>query len=265
VVDGRVNTMANATSYQDQPAAYTDYQYQVVAVNEAGEVRSARASLSQPPAPPAGLTATAALAATKWSVKLGWTDVATNETGYVVQRASGTINAATGAVTWGAFASKPAATSLLAANLTAFTDGTAGVAANTLYQYKVYAVNGALVGPSATSVAATATTLAGPTQMQSGGASTATTVALQWQPAAAALATGYEMQHCVGTAAQCPAASTAWAPIPGQIKPGVANTNKVIDTGLTSKTTYQFRVRTINALVPGLVSPWSALFQAKTK
>jgi FtsP/CotA-like multicopper oxidase with cupredoxin domain len=266
VVDSRVNTLANATAFQDKPALYTDYNYQVVAVNEGGSGTSATVKLSQPPAAPTGLKATAALAATRWSVNLGWTDAATNETNYVVQRASGTINATTGAVTWGAFASKPAATSLLAANLTALTDGPTGVAANALYQYQVHAVNGALVGAPASSVVATATTLVGPTQMQSGGASTTTTVTLQWQPAAAALATGYEMQHCVGTAVQCTTGPLAiWMPVPGQIKAGVANTNKVVDTGLTSKTTYQFRVRTINALVPGLVSPWSAMFLAKTK
>jgi hypothetical protein len=102
--------------------------------------------------------------------------------------------------------------------------------------------------------------------MQSGGASTTTTVTLQWQPATAALATGYEMQHCVGTALQCTTGSFAvWMPVPGQIKAGVANTSKVVDTGLKGKTTYQFRVRTINALLPALVSPWSAMFQAKTR
>ncbi|MEI8031469.1 MAG: multicopper oxidase domain-containing protein, partial [Comamonadaceae bacterium] len=149
VVDGRVNTLANATSFKDAPAAFTDYRYQVVAVNEAGDVKSSTtAMLSQPPAAPTGLTAAASVgttvaatatkpATTGWNVKLNWTDAATNETGYVVQRATGTINPRTGVPTWSAFASKPAATSVLAANLASFVDGPVGVTAQTLYKYQV--------------------------------------------------------------------------------------------------------------------------------
>jgi FtsP/CotA-like multicopper oxidase with cupredoxin domain len=260
-----VNTLSNATSLQDAPTPYTDFNYRVVSVNQGFETPSAAVKLSQPPAPPVGLSASALLATTKWSVTLGWTDAATNETGYVVQRATGSINASTGVVTWGAFASKPAATSLLAANLSAFADGPGGVAGNTLYQYQVHAVNGASAGPQTSVVVATATTLAEPTQMQSGGVSTKSSVALQWQPAAAALATGYEIQHCAGTALQCTTGPLAiWMPTSGQIRAGVANTRKVVDIGLASKTTYQFRVRTINAVVPNLVSAWTAMFQART-
>ncbi|MEI8169573.1 MAG: multicopper oxidase domain-containing protein [Rhodoferax sp.] len=273
VVDARVNTLANATSFKDVPSAFTDYRYRVVAVNEAGSaVSGSIATLSQPPAAPAGLTAAAASTAaiavgatpakTTWSLKLNWTDTATNETGYVVQRATGTVNASTGAVTWGLPASKPTATSVLAANLGSYTDGAAGVAANTLYQYQVHAVNGVLAGPLTSVIVATATTLPLPTQMQSGGNSTATTVALQWQPALSALATGYEIQHCVGLAAKC--ATGVWLPVPGQIKSGTSAVSKVVVTGLVGKTTYQFRVRTINALVPNLYSGWTAPFPAKT-
>ncbi len=281
VVDGRVNTLANATSFKDAPAAFTDYKYRVVAVNEAGGVvSSTTATLSQPPAAPTGLTAAAAstitpavgatAVKTTWSVKLNWTDAATNETGYVVQRASGTVNATTGAVTWGVPASKPVATSVLAANLATFTDGPTGVAANTLYQYQVHAVNGALAGPVTSAVVATATTLPMPTMMQSGGNSTAAkplgtltaTATLQWQNVTSAVATGYEIQHCAGTALTC--ATGVWAPVPGQIKSGTAATSKVVVTGLAGKTTYQFRVRTINSLLPSLVSTWTAPFRAKT-
>jgi FtsP/CotA-like multicopper oxidase with cupredoxin domain len=262
LVDGRVNTLANATAFQDAPAPFADYNYRVVAVNETGNGTSTSFLLSQPPALPAGLMASSVLAANKWNVNLNWTDVATNETNYVVQRATGTVSASTGVVTWGALASKPTATSLLASNLAAYTDGVSG---NSLYQYQVHAVNGALVGAVATVVAATATTLPGPTQMQSGGASTMSTVYLQWQPTLSAVGTGYQIQHCAGTKVQCASGSLAlWSPATGDIKLGLANTSKVVNTGLARKTTYQFRVRAINALVPSLVSPWSAMFEAKT-
>ncbi len=268
VVDGRVNTLANATSFKDAPAAFTDYQYRVAAVNEAGSAVSGTATLAQAPAAPTALTAAASTAMalgakpakTQWSVRLNWTDAATNETGYVVQRATGIVNPATGAVRWDLPASKPATGSVLPANLVTFTDGTVG--ADTLYMYQVHAVNGSLAGALTSVVVATATTLAPPTQMQSGGKSTATTVSLQWQPVTSALATGYEIQHCIGKVATCAAA--AWLPVPGQIKSGTAATSKVLVTGLAGKTTYQFRVRTINALVPHLFSAWTTPIGAST-
>jgi hypothetical protein len=89
---------------------------------------------------------------------------------------------------------------------------------------------------------------------------------LQWQPTLSALGTGYEIQHCTGSALQCTSGPLAlWSPVPGNIKHGLANTSKVVNTGLVRNTTYQFRVRAFNALVPSLVSPWSAMFEAITK
>ncbi len=280
-VIAQVNTLANATTMDDTPSPFTDYAYRVVAVNAAGEVPSAAVTLTQPPAAPTGLSVAATstitpavgttAAKTTWSVNLKWTDVATNETGYVVQRSTGTVNATTGAVTWGVPANLPKANALLAANLAAFTDGPTGVAADTMYQYQVYAVNGTLASAVTPAVTvATATTLPMPTLMQSGGNSTAAvplgsltaTVSLQWQTVTSAAATGYEIQHCAGTAATC--ATGVWEPVPGQIKNGTGGTAKVVVGGLAGKTTYQFRVRTINSLFPNLVSGWTAPFQAKT-
>ncbi len=282
VVDGRVNTQANATSFQDAPAAFTDYQYRVVSVNEAGgAVSSIPAKLAQAPAAPTGLTAAAAstttlaagakTATTAWSVNLKWTDAATNETGYVVRRATGTINQRTGLPTWGTFANKPLANSLLAANSVAFVDGPTGVAANTLYQYQVYAMNGALVGPVKSAIVASAANLGvAPNQLQATGAPTTTSVGIQWQNTASTLATGYEVQRCVGTATACQLATAVWIPVPSNTITGSNNTQFVAN-GLTTKTTYSFRVRAINNLVPaavngdpGLVSPWSKLFATKT-
>jgi hypothetical protein len=285
-ISSTINTLANATSLQDAPATGTDYLYRVVAVNQAGESTSVTpAQLPGGLAAPTGLAATAVMAPATapvgtvkakpatWSVSLGWTDNATSETGYVVQRATGTINATTGAVTWGVPASKPLATSVLAANLATFTDGPTGVAANTMYQYQVHAVDGTVVnGPVSSVNVATATTLPVPTMMQSGGNATAAkpvgtstaTVTLQWQNVVSAVATGYEIQHCASTVALCAATPTLWLPVPGQIKSGTAATSKVVVTGLAGKTTYQFRVRTINSMLPSLVSTWTAPFQAKT-
>jgi hypothetical protein len=182
----------------------------------------------------------------------------------VVKRATGTINNRTGVVTWGAYASKPAATSVLGVNLQSFVDGPTGVAANALYQYQVYAVNGTVVGPLSSTIVVTATTLAAPTQLQSGGAAATTSLALAWQNTTSALATGYEVQHCVGTAVVCAAATAVWAPVPGNMVVG-ATATKYTTTGLITKTTYSFRVRAINSMAPALVSPWSATLAMKTK
>jgi fibronectin type 3 domain-containing protein len=263
--------LANATSLNDAPAPFTDYQYRVVAVNAVGEATSTVATLAQAPAAPTGLTAAAsAPAATpaKWSVNLKWTDAATNETGYVVQRATGTI-AKTGAVTWGAFASKPAATSVLAPNLTTFPDGPTGVAANTLYQYQVYALNGALVGSAASAIVATATTLAPPTQVQAQGKATTSTIGIAWQNTTSALATGYEVQTCLGAAAACNSPTATWKPALGIPVVG-AGTTKLVVSGLTQKTQYSFHIRAVNNLLPltagspSLTSTWTAPFSAKT-
>lgn len=45
--------------------------------------------------------------------------------------------------------------------------------------------------------------------------------------------------------------------------PGLVN-NHFTDTGLTTKTTYSYRVRAINSAVAIPVSAWSAIYSAKT-
>jgi FtsP/CotA-like multicopper oxidase with cupredoxin domain len=272
VVDGRVNTLSNATSFQDAPAPYTDYQYKVVSVNEGFTGPSLPVNLKQTSAPPLTALASAPAATpAKWSVTLGWQDTATNLTSHMVKRATGTINQLTGVPTWSAFASKPAATSVLAANLATFIDGPVGVTAQTLYKYEVYALNGTSVGPATSAIVATAANLgAAPNQLQATGAPTKTSVGIQWQNTASTLATGYEVQMCQGVAGVC-SLTSPWAPVPGTMTLGGANGTQFVATGLTGKTSYVFRVRAVNNLVPmatkadpGLVSPWSKVFTTKT-
>jgi FtsP/CotA-like multicopper oxidase with cupredoxin domain len=276
VVDPRVNTLANATAFQDAPAPFTDYAYRVVSVNEGGTVASSSVTLTQPPAPPAALTAAVALVAPPAGaapiaggsgpkVLLSWQDVATNETGYVVQRASASISAASGAITWAAYAGRPTPTSTLAPNLASYTDGPSGLGMNALYRYRVYAVDGALAGAASEVPVATATALLPPLQLQAGGLPTSSTIPLQFQSTTSALATGYEAQHCAGTAAVCSAApATSWQPTPGTAIAGASN-NHVVATGLAAKTTYSLRIRAVNSALPALVSPWSALYVTRTK
>ena len=181
----------------------------------------------------------------------------------MVKRATGTIGLNTGVITWGAATALTAPTAL-PANTRSYVNGPTGVAANTLYQYQVNAVNGALNGAAATVISATPTAvLAAPTLMQAQGAPTATTLGIQWQASTSALATGYEIQRCLGTSVQCGAATAAWAVVGTVSGP---NLQQFIDKGpLVTKTTYTHRVRTVNSLFPALASLPSALLQQKTR
>ena len=128
------------------------YQYQVVALNTVGyggefpalTVKSTSDPLSVDviivlPTAPSNLVATAA---SPTQVNLTWTDNATNETGFTVERCSG--------ANCGNFA----AIGGVAANATTYTDPTA--APNTTYSYRVFAFNGG--GNSQPSNVATVTT-----------------------------------------------------------------------------------------------------------
>ncbi|HEU5013948.1 MAG TPA: fibronectin type III domain-containing protein [Roseiflexaceae bacterium] len=96
-----------------------------------------------PPSAPTGLTATA-ISATQ--IDLAWTDTASDETGFTVERS------ANGGSSWGVV------TSSLAANTTSYSD--TGRAPQTTYLYRVKATNSG--GSSAYSATASATTLLRP-------------------------------------------------------------------------------------------------------
>jgi hypothetical protein len=220
------------------------------------------------------LSAPTALAAVTNAVAktavLTWVDQAFAETGYQVKRATVTISKVTGLPAPGAATVRPTATTLLLTNATTVTD--TALAANTLYQYQVFPMNGGLASTTPASLyVTTAVNLgAAPGQLQTTGAPTKTSVGIQWQNTASTLATGYEVQQCVGTPAlPCSAPNALWLPSPGRTVLA-ANNTQYVATGLTSGT-YSFRVRTVNSLVPkatngdpGLVSPWSKVFTTKT-
>ena len=112
------------------------YTYQVAALNAAG--RSAYSNIASavivaPPAAPTNVNATARLQGNNARVTLTWTDVATNETGYRIQRATNAAFTAN------------LVTSTVGANVTTFSTG--NLARNTPYYFRVQAFNGA--GPSA--------------------------------------------------------------------------------------------------------------------
>jgi hypothetical protein len=345
----QVNTLANATSFQDKPGANTDYRYRVVAVNGTGESPAAGiASLTQMPAAPSGLTATSTptapgvtlnwvdnasnetgydvqrngtviaslatnsgsyydttvLPSTSYSyavvarnpagsaasgaalitsqgpvlnapdtlsasyssasgtATLAWKDTSYAETGYVVQRATAKVDNVTGAVTWGADANRPTASSILAANLASFSDT---VANNNMYRYKVGAVNGAAPGPVSSIVVVSSVSLPTPGKLQLKGNPTASSFVMQWQNLTSNVVTGYELQWCAGTTAQCAVSpAVSWLPAKPVSLAG-ANTSSYTVAGLNTKTTYSVRVRAVNAIVPAINSAWSTLIAVTTK
>ena len=138
----------NVSSFMDNTVALnTTYSYQVIAVNSAGNsAPSATVQVKTPNVLLAAPTAlTAAYSAPTRSVALNWGDASTGETGYIVSRATVSVSGNSGAVTVGPYSRIPTPTTVMAPNLTAYTN--ANVNNNLLYSYQVAAVNGVTVGP----------------------------------------------------------------------------------------------------------------------
>jgi hypothetical protein len=178
------------------------------------------------PATPTGLTATATAATT---IVLAWTDVATTESGYAVERAPD-------GVSFGQIADLPA-------NTTGYSD--TGRAGSTQYWYRVRAYN--VSGPSGYSNTATATTPAVSTAPSAPTGLTATPAAaaridLAWTDPATT-ETGFEVERA--TAAAGPFA---------QIAVKAANATAHSDLAVTPGTPYWYRVRAVNASGPSAYS-----------
>jgi hypothetical protein len=136
---------ANATAYTNTAlSASTTYYYVIRAANTGGpSVNSAEASAITLPAIPAGPSALTATALSATSIKLTWTDNATNEASIVVSRSTVSGGPYTDIATLGA-------------NTTVYTN--TALSGNTMYYYVVRAVNAG--GASANSAQANARTLA---------------------------------------------------------------------------------------------------------
>ena len=125
--------LANATSFTDgvTAAPLTKYSYRIIAFNVAGETASNAVSVTTPGGPVAPTGLAAALQAGP-QVTLTWTDNATNETGYVVQRS---VNGGAYA-TLATPAAHPGTGTMTYVDLTALPGNS--------YAYRVFAVNGVI-------------------------------------------------------------------------------------------------------------------------
>ncbi|MGK7313465.1 MAG: fibronectin type III domain-containing protein [Candidatus Longimicrobiales bacterium M2_2A_002] len=212
----RVASVAgNLTAYRDaglEPA--TSYDYRVLACSAAGcssPSGTASATTATVP-PPSGLTATVVSTS---QVDLAWTDNATTETGFRIERS----------VDGGAF---ELLTTVLT-DVTTYSDRS--VQADTEYSYRVAACNGTLCSTFA-GPADVVTAPVAPSGLTAVAASD-TSIALSWTDNSST-ETELRIERRTGTAAFTQVATVG------------ANTGTFTDPGLEPATTYDYRVRACN-------------------
>jgi titin len=227
-VDGAVSTYVNTGL---TPA--TSYSYRVRATrNSASSAFSNTVTAATPavPAAPSGLGATVVSSS---QINLSWTDNASTETQYRIERCAGT-----GCTNFAQIAS-------VGANVTTYQN--TGLVSLTTYSYRVRAWDGdnhsaygnvvaAATPPAPGSPAAPSNLVATPVS--------AGEIDLQWTDNATN-ETGYQLERCAG------AGCTNFAAI---VTASVPNVTSYQNTGLTSATTYSYRVRMFNAAGNSLYS-----------
>ena len=216
-------TGASVVSYSDSGlAAATTCYYRVRATNAAGSSAYSNAASATtpaaPPAAPSGLTVTAISSS---QINVSWTDNASNETGFKVERATASGGPWSQIGTTGT-------------NIASFADTT--VAASTTYYYRVQATNA--TGDSAYSNTASAATPGTLPAVPSGLTVTAISssqINVSWTDNASN-ETGFKVERAT-------ASGGPW----GQIGTTGTNIASFADTTVAASTTYYYRVRATNA------------------
>lgn len=234
---------ANVTTYQNTSlASETGYNYRVRAYNTGGNSgysnSQAATTLGTAPAAPTVLTATAVSSS---QINLSWTDNATNELGFLIERCTGAS-----CVNFVEFSSTTT-------NITTYQN--TGLASSTVYTYRLRAWNA--TGTSAYTNSAAATTLAptitppaAPTSMIATAISTSV-IDLSWTDNATT-ETGFSVEGCTG------ASCTNFL----EIGTFGANITLVNANNLAQGTAYRFRVRAYNT---GGYSAYSNIVTATTQ
>jgi len=217
-------TAADSTTFTDTGLApLATYTYRVRACNDDGcSEYTAEASATTEDVPPGAPTELTAGADGPDTIHLSWSDGADNETGFQVERRRGADSA------WSQVAAP-------AADSTTFSD--TGLSPATTYTYRVRACNEA--GCSAFSDEAGATTEDVPPEAPSGLQAEAdgpTAVQLTWTDAS-----GNEDEFQVE---RKEGAAESWS----RVKTAGADAEGWTDTGLTSLTSYTYRIRACNAM-----------------
>jgi len=243
-------TMANQTVYTDTSVgSATAYRYRVVAFNVSGSatsnIRNITTSAGPKPAAPTVLTAVQQLLA---SVRLSFTDNATNETGFVVERG---VNGA---------ASAPIVTLPRRTGVGSVTYNNITVTVGNTYAYIVKAVNG-IWSSSYSNVATVDMLPMAPTNLQAT-VRTSTSISLTWtrnQPFVAGL--GYDIWQ--GRPPAVVGGPITWSPVGT-----VGDVGTYVDTNLTPDSTYYYQVRAFVYNPPTntkyYFSTWSSSINANT-
>ncbi len=215
----------NATGHSDQTALpVTTYWYRVFAYNSAGDSPASNVvSVITPPDPPAAPGNLAGVANNPRRVTLTWTDNANNETGFVVERATGSGAGLTFAVI----------ATINTPNTATYVDNT--VEPKFTYTYRVLAFNAG--GNSAYSNVAVVVTPGEPPQAPSNlrvTGVTRTTIALRWRDNATN-EQGFYLERQNGNG--------VWV----RIATLGRNVTSYTDRGLTRNTLYRYRVQAYNA------------------
>lgn len=210
---------ANTTTFQDTGlAGATAYTYQVKAFNAVGEsALSNTATVTTPFAAPSGLVA---VAAAPRLVTLTWTDNASTETGFAIERAP----VAGGVV--GAFVQIATAPANAANGATTYTDAT--VNDGSVYAYRVSELN-AVAQSAPTNVAQVTTPVAAPAGLTLAATVTPAAVALAWNDNSVT-ESSYQVFRDGALVATLPANTTAW-----------------MDTGVVDGASYSYVVTASNA------------------
>ncbi len=170
-----------------------------------------------PLAAPTNLAGTASTTAA--AIALTWTDNATNETGYVVDRSSDGVNYTTLATT--------------SANVSSYTDS--GLSLGALYHYRVKAFNGGGSTYYATTSATTANVPAAPSALSATPGTFSVAVSVTWTDNSSN-ETGFKIER-----------STDGVNF-SEINTTAANATSYDDSSVSPVTTYYYKVRATNAL-----------------
>ena len=229
--DGTTSTAANPLTTYTLPGVYSAV---LTVTDVAGLSASATVQITVQAARPTAPASLLATAASSTRVNLSWQDLASNETGFKIERS-------TNGVTFSQIATA-------AANVTSYADTT--VTAGKTYTYRVCAYNAA--GNSAYSLLASATTPAvppaAPTSLTAR-ANVANQISLTWRDNASN-ETGCYVERSLNR--------TTWT----RIATLAANAISYTSTGLTANTTYYHRVQAYGA---SGVSAYSNVASIKTK
>lgn len=207
---------ANVVSWTDSGlTASTSYNYEVVAINLSGSAGSDALTVSTVALPVAPTIGTATPTGTR-TIALTWTDNASDETGYRIERAT----AATGPF---------AAVTATAAGATTANDSI-GLSTNATYYYRVVTLRGADSSPPSAAVRITTPSAPASPGQPTGTPVSGTQVNLSWADRSSN-ETAFQVFRRVGTGAYV--AVSALLP---------ANTTTYQDRSATPGTTYNYRV-----------------------